>query len=74
MKIHARLTDRILACEYVYATGYRTREAAESRIDDWHCEGDISPAEKPRAVAYANADGVQRWAVVLTDTSMAAYT
>lgn len=60
--------------EYVYARGKLTRDAAEERIDSLIGEGEISPAEKPRAARYTLSDGVTaRWAIVLTDTALSQY-
>ncbi|RID91849.1 hypothetical protein D2N39_11470 [Gemmobacter lutimaris] len=60
--------------EYIYSRGKASRDAAEERIESLICEGEISPAEKPRAARYTLADGVTaRWAIVLTDTALSPY-
>lgn len=64
---------RLGAAEYVYARGKLTCDAAEDRIEALICEGEISPAERPRAARYTLEDGAERWAIVLTDTALAAY-
>ena len=70
MRIKSELRQRIRAAEYVYSTGKLTRDAAETRIEALVSEGDISPAEKPRAVSYRAPSGAVRWAIVLTDTAL----
>ena len=74
MKPTPRLADRMGPAEYVFSRGAPSRAAAEERIEGYIAAGEVSEAEKPRAVSYLNTDGARRWAVVLTDTGLAAYT
>lgn len=73
MKPEKTLRAELLTDEYVYSIGKVSREQAESRIESLICEGEISEAERPRAVAYRAPSGAQRWAIVLTDTAMSPY-
>ena len=50
---------------YIYAYGYRTREAAELAIID-EIEGDfLSWCQNPRVVAYRTKDGRKRYSIIL---------
>ena len=73
MKPEKTLRQKLLTDEYVYSTGKVSREQAESRIESLLCEGEVSEAEQPRAVAYRAQSGTQRWAIVLTDTGLSPY-
>lgn len=50
---------------YIYAYGYRTREAAELAIIDEIAESCVSRCENPRVVAYRTKDGRKRYSIVL---------
>jgi hypothetical protein len=50
---------------YLYAYGYRTREAAELAIIDELSEARVSRCENPRVVAYRTKDGRKRYSIVL---------
>lgn len=72
MKTTPTLEQKLKAAEYVYARGYPTAARAEAALYDAMAEGEIAASEKPRLVSYARDNGT-RWAIVLTDTALAAY-
>ena len=74
MKPEPTLNQKMKPAEYVYSRGKLTRDAAEQKIMDFMADGEISACEMPRAVNYTLSDGGTRWAIVLTDTALAAYT
>lgn len=67
------LNQKLKPAEYVYSRGKLTRDVAEQKIMDFISDGEISFCEMPRAVRYTLPDGAVRWAIVLTDTALAAY-
>jgi hypothetical protein len=50
---------------YIYAYGYRTREAAELAIIDELSESRVSRCENPRVVAYRTKDGRKLYSIIL---------
>ena len=72
MKVTPTLEQKLKAAEYVYARGYRTAARADDALDDAMADGEVSHGERPRIVSYAGDAGT-RWAIVLTDTALAAY-
>jgi hypothetical protein len=54
------------ASEYVYASGYKTKDACTLAIWDAQSDGQISLGEHPREVPYATNAGARRWAIALT--------
>lgn len=50
---------------YIYAYGYRTREAAELAIIDELSESCMSRCENPRVVAYRTKDGRKLYSIIL---------
>ena len=50
---------------YIYAYGFRTREAAELAIIDEISESRVSRCENPRVVSYRTKDGRKRYSIIL---------
>jgi len=50
---------------YIYAYGYRTREAAELAIIDELSESCVSRCENPRVAPYRTEDGRKRYCILL---------
>jgi len=50
---------------YIYAYGYRTREAAELAIIDELSESRVSRCENPRVVAYRTKAGRKLYSIIL---------
>ncbi len=72
MQPRPELSQKIKAAEYVYSTGHKSEDAAHDRIDNLLSDCEVSRSERPRVVSY-DTDKGRRWAVVLTDTALAAY-
>ncbi|MBT9385486.1 hypothetical protein KM176_16550 [Pseudooceanicola sp. CBS1P-1] len=50
---------------YDYATGYRSREAAQESLEDGFASGDVMEGERPRIEPYRNARGLRRYKITL---------
>lgn len=62
---------RLATHEYVYAYGYKSRDACTLAIWDAMSNGEVSAGERPREAAYTTAQGARRWAIVLTASATA---
>jgi hypothetical protein len=66
-----RLRARRAACleiamsRFIYAHGFKSREAAEEEISDLYAEGDISVSDRPKAVSYKGNNGKRYYGVEL---------
>lgn len=57
---------------YSYASGFKTRGAAESAIEDAYGEGEISLCEDPIVESYISVSGKRAYRISLIDTSLLA--
>jgi len=48
---------------FLYAMGYRSREAAKAALIDCYATGDITLGENPRLVIYATVGSQRFWAI-----------
>ena len=46
------------ALRFWYATGYKTREQAKEKLEDYYAEGIISEGEKPKVTSYKTKMGL----------------
>lgn len=50
---------------FYYATGYKTREAAEMALFDLYADGEVSPSEWPLVERYTAKNGKTRYGITL---------
>jgi len=72
MKPTPSLCQLIKPCEYVFQRGIKAYERAETLIDEYISESEISFCENPRVQGYGKGKE-RRYAIVLTDTNLIQY-
>lgn len=52
-----------MTIRYIYASGYKTRAAAQEALYDCYATGEISDGDQPRIVSYTAKNGSWRYGI-----------